>query len=193
MLEILLSASLALVSPQGPVLASAEAVAVRGDTELSPAEAFASARRRAEDHIREQWQHRAEHTLAARRPFWMPELLAERAVQTWLADLPLDECLRLVDREDRERTHEFGYSYQTTLWVAEEPRSVKAGERQLRQRLRQLERTTAVKFGGIAAAWAALVVAIAWIDRLSRGYMTGTLRLVGLATGAAVPVFLFLV
>lgn len=192
MLDILLSASLAIASPQGPVLAHAEAVAVRGDTELSPADAFASARRRAEDHIREQWQHRAAQALAARRPFWLPAPLADRAVQNWLADLPVEQCLRLVDREDRERTHEFGNSYQTTLWVAEEPRSVKLGERELRQRLQQLERTTAVKFGGIAASWALLVVALAWLDRLSRGYMTGTLRLLGVTAGAAVPVLLFL-
>ncbi|MBL8728815.1 MAG: hypothetical protein JNM25_10320 [Planctomycetes bacterium] len=192
MLEILLSVSLALVSPQGPNVVGADAVAVRGDTELSPAEAFASARRRAEDHVREQWAERAAHALDLRRPFWLPQVLADRAVQTWLADLPVDECLRLVDREDRERTHEFGNSYQTTLWVAEEPRSVKQGERELRQRLRDLERATAVKFGGIAAAWTLLVAAIAWLDRLSRGYMTGTLRLLGLLVGGALPVFLFL-
>jgi hypothetical protein len=193
MLEILLTASLAIVSPQGPNVVGADAVAVRGDTELSPAEAFASARRRAEDHVREQWLERAAHAVALRRPFWLPQALADRAVQTWLADLALDECLRLVDREDRERTHEFGNSYQTTLWVAEEPRSVQQGECDLRQRLRQLERTTAAKFGGIAAAWVALVAAIAWLDRLSRGYMTGTLRVLGLLAGAALPAFLFLV
>lgn len=192
MLEVLLSASLALVCPQGPNVVCADAVAVRGDTELSPAEAFASARRRAEDHVREQWAERAEHAMALRRPFWLPEALADRAVQTWLADLSVDECLRVVDREDRERTHEFGNSYQTTLWVAEEPRRVQRGERDLRQRLQQLERRTAIKFGGIAAAWVVLVVAFGWLDRLSRGYMTGTLRLVGLLAGAAVPTVLFL-
>lgn len=193
MLEALLTIGLALASPQGPALASAEAVAVRGDTELTPAEAFASARHRAEDHIREQWQQRAERALAARRPFWLPEPLAARAVQTWLADLPVESCLRLVDREDRERTHEFGNSFQTTLWVAEEPRSVQVGERELRRRLQTLERTTALKYGGTVGAWAVLVLAIAWLDRLSRGYMTGTLRLLGLAAGAAVPALLFLV
>lgn len=193
MLETLLTACLALASPQGPDLASAEAVAVRGEAELTPAAAFASARQRAEDHIREQWQHRAERALAARRPFWLPEPLAFRAVQTWLSDLPVEQCLRLVDREDRERTHEFGNSFQTTLWVAEEPRSVQLGERELRRRLLVLERTTACKYGGIVGAWAVLVLAIAWLDRLSRGYMTGTLRLLGVATGVAVPALLFLV
>ncbi len=192
MLEILLTASLAIVSPQGPNVVGADAVAVRGDTELSQAKAFASARQRAEEHVRAQWAERAAHAMALRRPFWLPQALADRAVQTWLADLPIDECLRLVDREDRERTHEFGNSYQTTLWVTEEPRQVKQGERELRQRLRDLERTTVVKYGGIAAAWAALVAAIAWVDRLSRGYMTGTLRLLGLLAGGAVPLFLFL-
>lgn len=193
MLEVLLTASLAIVSPQGPNMVAADAVAVRGDTELSPAEAFASARRRAEDLVREQCAERAAHALALRRPFWLPQALAERVVQNWLADLPVEQCLRLVDREDRQREHEFGSSYQTTLWVAEEPRSIKRGEQDLRQRLQRLERITAVKFGGIAAAWLVLVAAIAWLDRLSRGYMTGTLRVLGLAAGAAVPAVLFLV
>jgi len=193
MLEILLTASLAIVSPQGPSVVAAEAVAVRGETELSPAQAFASARRRAEEHVRDQWAERAARALALRRPFWLPQVLADRAVQNWLADLPVEECLRLVDREDREREHEFGNSYQTTLWVAEEPRSVKRGELELRQRLQRLERTTAVKFGGVAAAWLVLVAAIAWLDRLSRGYMTATWRLLGVAAGAAVPALLFLV
>lgn len=192
MLEVLLTTSLALVAPQGPYAVCADAVAVRGDTELNPAAAYASAQRRAADHVRERWAERAGEAVALRRPFWLPEVIARQAMQTWLAELSIDECLRVVDREDRERTHEFGNSYQTTLWVAEEPRSVQRGERDLRQRLRAVERRTAVKFGGIAAAWALLVVACAWFDRLSRGYMTGTLRLVGLLVGAAVPTVLFL-
>ncbi|MBL9076472.1 MAG: hypothetical protein JNL08_03145 [Planctomycetes bacterium] len=193
MLEVLLTASFAFAAPQAPTAIASAAVAVRGDTELTPAEAFASARRRAEEHLREQWHQRAEVELAARRPFWLPEALAERELQRWLGDLPVADALRLVDREDRQRTHEFGNSYQTTLWVAEEPGSVQRGERQLRQQLRQLERVTAAKFGGVVGSWLLVLVVVAWFDRLTRGYMTGTLRLLGLLTGAAVPAFLFLV
>lgn len=193
MLEVLITACLATALPQGGTPTAAAAVAVRGDTELTPAEAFASAVRQAEQHVRERWSLRAADAVAARKPFWLPEPLAARAVERWLADLPLEQSIRVVDREDRERVHEFGNSYQTTLWVAEEPGTVHQAERQLLERLRHLEHRTAMQFGGVAAAWLAIVVAITWLDRLSRGYMTATLRVVGLAAGAAVPAVLFLV
>ena len=186
MLELLLVTCLAPVAPQGTA-ALAEAVAVRGDAELSPAEAFASARRKAEDYVRDRWQLRADRACEIERPFWVPEPLTRHAVTRWIGDLPLERSLCLVDRQDQERTHEFGNSYQTTLWVAEEPQTVQRGEHQLRQRLRQLQKATAIKYGGIAAAWVVLGVAIGWIDRLSRGYMTGRLRLLGLLAAVAIP------
>ena len=193
MLDVLLTACLAAAAPQGPALAMAEAVAVRGDTELTPADAFASARRKAEDHVREMWQERAARAVAAQRPFWLPEVLAQQSIRRWVGDLPLNELIRLVDREDQERTHEFGNSYQTTLWVAEEPRVVQKSEHQLRRQLRDMERQVAFKYGGIAAAWVFLAVVLGWMDRLSRGYMTGRLRAVGLLAAAAVPALAFLV
>ncbi len=67
------------------------------------------------------------------------------------------------------------------------------GERQLRHEMKRLERVTAIKYGGIAASWVVLVVVLGWIDRLSRGYMTGRLRLVGLLGATAVPAIAFLV
>ena len=115
-----------------------------------------------------------------------------RTVQRWIGDLPLERSLRLVDREDRERTHEFGNSYQTTLWIAEEPRLLEQSERALRHQLRQLERTTAMKYGGIAGGWVLLGVLLGWIDRLSRGYMTGRLRCVGALGAIAIPAVAFL-
>lgn len=193
MLDVLLSTCLAALAPQGQKPPLAEAVEVRGETELSPADAYASARRKAEDHVRERWQQRAERTCAAQRPFWLPEVLAAPAIRRWLTDLPVEQLVLLVDREDHERTHEFGNSYQTTLWIAEEPRSVQQGERQLRRQMRDLERTTALKYGGIAAAWVVLGVLIGWFDRLSRGYMTGRLRCLGMLAAAAVPTITFLV
>ena len=193
MLASLLVTCLTLV-PQEPVPAAlADAVAVCGDAELDPAAAFASARRRAEDHVRGMWSERAGRACAGQRPFWLPDLLTQETVRRWLADLPIDQIVRLVDREDRERTHEFGNSYQTTLWVAEDPRGVQQGERQLRRELRQLEKVTAIKYGGVVGGWVLLALVVGWIDRLSRGYMTGRLRVLGLLCGAAVPAIAFLV
>ncbi len=193
MLDVLISTCLACLAPQGSAATMAAAVAVRGDAELSPAAAFASARRKAEEHVRELWHDRAAQAVSSQRPFWLPELITREAERRWLSDLPMDQLVQFVDREDRERTHEFGNSYQTTLWVAEEPARVLQGERQLRRELQKLERTTAIKYGGIAASWVVLAVMLSWIDRLSRGYMTGRLRLVGLLAVTAVPAIAFLV
>ena len=182
--------------PQEPVLAAAtttSAVAVRGDAELSPAAAFASAEDRVEDHVRTVWRERASRAIEQQRPFWLPQLLADEAVRRWLVDLQPRQLVHVVDREDREREHEFGNSWQTTLWVAEDARAVERSEQRLRGELRRLERTTVMKFGGVAAGWTLLVVSLAWLDRLSRGYMTGRLRTVGLLLGAAIPVTAFLV
>lgn len=169
------------------------AVAVRGDTELSPAAAYASARTRVADHVRTVWQERAESAVVRQRPFWLPEAIADAAVQRWLATLPTDQLVRTVDREDREREHEFGTSVQTTLWVAEEPHAVARSERALQNLLARVERRTAGKFGITALAWVVLVVLLGWVDRLSRGYMTGRLTLAGLLAAVATPAVLFLV
>lgn len=180
-------------APQGPQVHPADAVAVRGETELDPAAAFASARRKAAEHVRDGWSLRADEALDQHRPFWLPDFLAQEAVRRWLADLPIDDLVKVVDREDRQREHEFGSSYQTTLWVTEEPRAVQRGERDLKNRLRRLERTTAVKYGGVAAGWIVMALAVGWLDRLSRGYMTGRLRAIGFLGGLALPVLAFLV
>lgn len=192
MLATLLALSLVSVAPQQPVAALAAAVAVRGDAELDPATAFASARRKAETHVRDRWRERAHRTFE-QRPFWLPEFLSREAERRWVNNLPVQEMVQLVDREDRERVHEFGNSYQTTLWVAEDDRHVQRRERELRGELRRLERATALKLGGITATWTVLALLLVWLDRLSRGYMTGRLCVIGLLAGGAVPLALTLV
>ncbi len=191
MLLTLLTTCLACLLPQEPMTTAA--VAVRGEAELSPASAFASARTLVDAHVRTVWRERTERAVSLQRPFWLPELLTDEAMRRWLADLPIEQMVQVVDREDREREHEFGSSYQTTLWVAEDAKQLQRGEQRLRSELKRLERTTAYKFGGIAAGWTILLVMLGWLDRLSRGYMTGRLRLAGLLGGVAVPAVAFLV
>jgi hypothetical protein len=191
MLAVLLTTCLAWCSPQDPVASAA--VAVRGDAELSPAAAFASAQNKVDDHVRSLWKERADRAVAAQRPFWLPGLLTDEAVRRWLGDLPVAQMVAVVDREDRQRDHDFGSSYQTTLWVAEDPQRLQRGEQRLRHELKKLERITLYKYGGVAAGWTMLVVVLGWLDRLSRGYMTGRLRFAGLLGGVAVPVIAFLV
>ena len=193
MLAILLSTCFCCQPPQEPQFSMASAVAVRGDAELTPAAALASAQLRVDEHVRTVWQERAERTVGRLRPFWLPALLTEGAVERWIADLPVRRVVRLVDREDRERMHEFGNSYQTTLWIAEDPRAVQQGEQRLRAELRRLERSTVARCGGVAAGWVALALVLGWLDRLSRGYMTGRLLVIGLLAGASMPTLAFLV
>lgn len=173
-------------------LSPQEAMAVRGEAELTPAAAFASARTRAEDGARERWQTRVERVMATQRPFWMPAVFADLAVSRWFADLPIERSLKVLDREDAQREHDFGSSYQTTLWVVEDPRVVEAQELRLRRELRRAEYQLLWKSGGIALFWSVLAFGIGWVDRLSRGYMTGRLRLIGLLLGAAIPTVTFL-
>ncbi len=193
MLAALLVALACPAAPQQPWPAqAAAAVAVRGEPELSAAEALASARLKVEAHVREAMSRRAAHAVDAHRPFWLPAPLAEQTVRRWLADLPTDRVVRLVDREDRQREHEFGSSFQTTLWVAEEPRQVQEAERRLRADLRRLERSALARLGGTVAVWFVLSILVGWLDRLSRGYMTTRLRLSGVLAAVVVPACFFL-
>ena len=193
MLALLLSTLIACPTPQGPQFSDVEAVAVRGDTELNPADALASAQMRVDEHVRAVWQDRAERTASRQLPFWMPAMMSENTVRRWLAELPVQGLVSRVDREDRERVHDFGNSYQTTLWIAEDPEMVQRGESRLRAQLRYLERSTAVKAGGVAAGWVFLALLFGWLDRLTRGYMTGRLRTIGVLGGLLMPTALVLV
>ena len=172
--------------------AAVEAVAIRGEAELTPAAAFESAHDRVEDCLRERWRERAQRLVVDQRPFWLPVQLAERAVGRWLLQTPIGEGIRVVDREDRTREHEFGSSYQTTLWVTEDPQQVARGSRQLRRELELVTRRTLLTAGGTVVFWATLAFVLGWVDRLSRGYMTGRLRLLGLLLGTAAPTIAFL-
>lgn len=190
MLAALIAVGCLTLSPQDPAHV-ASAVAVRGTAELSPAEAFQAARDAAEQHVRDNWRRRAEALVALRSPFWIPDFLLQDRIQQWLVDLPVASLTQVVDREDRERQHEFGNSYQTTLWIAEEPRGVVAGEQRLRGELKRFQRTTAVRYASIVGGWALIGLLVAWFDRLSRGYMTGRLRLLGTGLAASLPYLAF--
>lgn len=200
LVAVLVSFVLGLVpSPQAPVAVAAagfggsvDAVAVAGTTELSAAESFAAARAAAIEHLRARWTERGERHLVDQRPFWLPEFLARQAVSRWLSRQSAESALRIVDRQDRVRDHEFGQSFQTTLWIGEDPRAVARGEGELRRELRVLQKRTLVTAAGTVGFWAVLGVVLSWLDRLSRGYMTGRLRLVGLLLGALVPPLAFL-
>ena len=169
-----------------------DAVAVRGTPELSAREAFAAARDAAAAEGRSRWLRRSELIAEELRPAWIPHAVTDRALQRELERQDLAASLRVVDREDRSREHEFGTSWQTTLWVAEDQAFVQRVESRLRRAMLDLRGHALAFLLGTAGLWAVLAVAVGWFDRLSRGYMTTRLCALGIAFGVAVPSLVFL-
>lgn len=182
---------------QDPVQASAsvapphDAFAVTGTPELDSAAAFRAAMTQAEAKVRDAQRERALLVAAEWRPFWLPPVFVEQAVTRWVQAPQRTTGLCIVDRTDQRREHEFGSSYQTTLWVREDAAALTRGERELRQQFAQLRLRTLATSGGTVVFWALLTLAVGWLDRLSRGYMTVRLRLLGLVLGSAVPAVAF--
>ena len=169
------------------------ATVVQGTAELDTAEAFESARAEAISRLRQRWEARAEKVVQEAAPAWLPAFVTERAVRDWMAHLEPDRALEVLDRADRERQHSFGPSYQTSLLVVEDPDLLRRAERRLGQQLARAQREFLTRAGGTLGLWAFLALGVFWLDRLSRGYMTGRLTLLATAIGAGVPVVLFLV
>lgn len=180
--------------PQAPVLlatAPLDAIAVTGTPELDSAAAYRSAFAQAEAKVRATEHERAQQIGAEWRPFWLPMVFVDQAVARWLQARQPAAALTVVDRTDQRREHEFGSSFQTTLWVRESPQAMAQGERELRRQLAQVRVRTLAVAGGTVVYWALLGLGLGWIDRLSRGYMTGRLRLLGFLLGSAVPAVAF--
>ena len=169
------------------------ATVVRGTAELNPAQAYETAHREALSRLRERCEVRAEEIIQEVTPAWLPAFITEKEVRRWLARMDLDEGLKILDRADRERQHDFGLSYQTSLLVREKPSFLSRAERRLGQQLRRAEKTFLMRSGATLGLWMVLALGVFWLDRLSRGYMTGRLSLLALAIGAGAPVVLFLV
>ena len=163
-----------------------DAVAIRGAAGLTAAEALATAREQVGEHLRTAWRQRADRIAAAAAPAWLPQPCVDAVVANWLQQLPTERLSRVVDRDDRVRDHGFGTSHQTTLWVAEDPAHLRAGETSLRAALAAARRSALARSGAVAIGWTALGIGAAWFDRLTRGYMSGRLRLAAAALAAVV-------
>jgi hypothetical protein len=171
-----------------------EAVVVTGTAELTARESYDSAIAQARDSVLERWQNWAERELDQEAPFWWPTFYRDRTLREWQTELQprIREGLRVLDREDRVRDHGFGKSYQTSLLVHEDPGIARAVERRLDSRIRYNNKMLAAKSGGIVLFWGLVSLLTAWLDRLSRGYMTWRLRLTAMALGIVVPVAVLL-
>lgn len=189
---LLIILALALLAPSLSAQAAHDAALVRGSAELTPAAAFASAQDAAASYMRQIWRERGERIAREVRPAWMPLVVCERTVERFLSAQDARAQFAVVDREDRVREHEFGSSYQTTLWVAENDGAAARGERKLRASISELRMHAIAFLGGTAAWWAALMFLVGWFDRLSRGYMTARLVVIASALGLLVPSLAFL-
>ena len=189
---LLIILALALLAPSLSAQAAHDAALVRGSAELTPAAAFASAQDAAAAYMRQIWRERGERIAREVRPAWMPLVVCERTVERFLSAQDARAQFAVVDREDRVREHEFGSSYQTTLWVAENDGAAARGERKLRASISELRMHAIAFLGGTAAWWAALMFLVGWFDRLSRGYMTARLVVIASALGLLVPSLAFL-
>lgn len=195
MLAVLIVAALNLQGPQagepdwledGLDPRRPAAVRVVGSVELSPAEAFASARSEAATTFESEAVRTAFERAGDVVPFWMPNFIVERVVDRWQRQYVSGRCFEIVDREDVVRDHGFGPSFQTHLLVEPLPPSDRAVSR-LRHRVHCATEALMVHGGGTLAFWAVLAIAFWWIDRLSRGYMSGRLLTLALALGVTVP------
>lgn len=200
MLAMILAGALALVTPQvdpaawlddGVDASRPSAVKFTGEVELTPADAFDSARACAEDGVRERLESEARALADAASPAWLPNFVAELEVRRWAEHELRHRSLEILDRRDVVRDHGFGKSFQTHLLVERyEPSARDRGG--LQHRLRRAGQLFLAKCGGTLALWGALVVLFWWLDRLSRGYMSWRLRFAAIVVGLVVPGVAFL-
>jgi hypothetical protein len=174
--------------------AQPSAVVVAGQVELTRREAKASAIERLREDTRDRQLEHGRSVIRAAAPFWLPNFVAEQALHEWVRGLgdPLQRSVRILDDDVKVRDHGFGQSFQAFLLIEEDASQADRSGRELERRLDRRVRRFVVLSGGVVGFWAVLAFVVAWIDRLSRGYMTWRLRGIALGLGAAVPAILFL-
>jgi hypothetical protein len=123
----------------------------------------------------------------------MPEFLQDRVIERWIGDRLQKEEERLLDKELVVRDHGFAQSYQAFLLV-DRPRAEddSAPLRRLRQKMISMESAVIEKGLASVGLWGVLALIVFWLDRLTRGYMTGRLYTLGVLVGVAVPTVLLL-
>lgn len=200
MLAFLLTVALIAQGPGGGEFAIASGfdsasvgLVVRGTVELSPGEADLSAQALATERARALLADRGRAVLAESCPAWLPVFCREQMLRRWLGGADPSQAVRIVDRRQAEHDHGgLGTSYRTELVVAPDGRSVSRLLSSLRRQIAAGSRLFAVKCASIVGFWLLLAAAIGWLDRLSRGYMTWRLRLLGAIAGSALPALVLL-
>lgn len=190
MLAAILTSFLTMLLPfrtQAPADPVPGAVEVRGMAELSPAAAADAAWAEVQLRFRTRWLEQAQQTARVHLPRWLPQWVWQPSVERWVDSKRAQDHLAVVHRDETRREHDFGTSHQVTLWVTEPDSNRVALERQLRGEFRSLAQRLAAKCGGTVLFWLLLAVFVGWVDRLSMGWMTRSLRFTGLLAAVGVP------
>ena len=200
MLSTLCALALSLTAPQTEAVWAAEhsrgpgrTMVVEGELELTRSDAEASALERARDAHRTQLRERADRIASSAIPFWMPQMFAQPTIDRWIGDLERSAPLQVLDSDTEELSYSYGKAFRSSVTVARVHRDgLSKQEARLERRLGEVGKLLLAKCGVTAIVWGLLAFVCSWFDRLTRGYMTGRLRLIALAMGIAVPGILML-
>jgi len=182
-----------LPAPEPMPALDMDAMAVRGRVEMSPAEAFLSARDNVLQRARADLERESVRIRAERQPFWMPDFVADRAMRDLVGRVDLTKAYAVLDRADDTHDHEWGQSYRTTLIVSPNAAFVDETRRVVDRQLQQARSRFLAVGAGTLGFWGGLAVLMGWLNRLSRGYMSRRLGVIGVSLGVAVPTVAFLI
>ncbi|MEZ5965180.1 MAG: hypothetical protein R3F56_15205 [Planctomycetota bacterium] len=166
---------------------------MRGTVELSSGEADLAADALVAERGRGLLSARGRAQLEDSCPTWLPEFCREQVLARWLRATDGAGVLRVVDRVQTEHDHgALGTSYRTELTVRPDAGRIERSLGSLRHQVTVGAKRFAVKCAGIVGFWVLLALVVGWLDRLSRGYMTWRLRLLGAIAGTALPAVVLL-
>ena len=171
--------------PEGP--GAAVSIPVAGTVEVDAVMARDTADEAVERWVRERWDGKLVGEVEAATPFWLPDSLVHRMARRSVGSWPVAELVSVVDEAVETRQHEFGTSYRSVLTVRENRNATVRMERRLANAVRAAEQRVLATAGGTVVLWAVLFLILSWLDRLSRGYMTGRLATIGLLAGSGIP------
>ena len=173
-------------TPQEPISQS-DTIRVEGSVELSPSAADAAALWSARSDLQGELARRVDAAAPMVGPTWMPDLIARHLAAAWLSRQDPTRALVVVDRDRRVRDHGSFASYQTTLAVRHDERTLDQMFANLPRELRRRGTILGAVAGGSVALWGILAFLYGWLDRITRGYMPWRLRLTCGAMGLALP------
>lgn len=173
--------------------AVATGIVVRGTVELSRGEADVAAQALVAERGRQLLAVRGRTEVEDSCPTWLPGFCRDQVLGRWLRTTDGAQVLRVVDRVQTEHDHGgIGTSYRTELTVRPDARQLDRSLSALRRQVVVGAKRFATKSAAIVGYWVALALLVGWLDRLSRGYMTWRLRLLGAIAGTALPAVVLL-